>query len=52
MVNHADAVFDGILAQGEIFYPLIDFLIALARQTGDTLEYTEGMIFALLGVEV
>ena len=52
MINHTYAVLDGILAQGEILYPLVDFLIALVRQSSDTLEYTEGMIFALLGVEV
>lgn len=52
MVNHADAVFDGILAQGEILYPLVDFLIALARQCGNALENTERMIGALLGIEV
>ena len=52
MVNHSDAVFDRILAQGEILYPLVDFLIALARQCGNALENTERMIGALLGVEI
>ena len=52
MVNHTDAVFNGILAQGEILYPLVDFLIAPVGQSCDTLEHPKGMIFALLGVEV
>lgn len=52
MVNHAYAVFHGIFTESVIFYALLDFRVAPAGQTGDTLEHTEGMIGALLGVEV
>jgi hypothetical protein len=52
MVNHAYAVFHGIFTESVILYALLDFRVASVGQSSDTLEYTEGVIFALLGVEV
>ena len=52
MVNHADAVFHRIFTESVIFYALLDFRVAPVGQSSDTLEYSEGVIFALLGVEV
>ena len=52
MVNHAYAVSYRIFTESVIFYALLDFRVATVGQPCDTLEHPEGVIFALLGVEV